>query len=585
MERNPFHRGYSFSNTNNIPLISLTGDGTGAQCSVSITDGIVDLDGISNLTTGSGYVVGEVLTIDNTSGFVNSGQGFKLVITTIKDTTDTLYLTDVQGEHFTANHQIVDYGAGKDTRALTPNTNVISTQSTASVVNGDLNTGNIFEVIQPNHAHHGVENKVEIKNVKPDTPLVQTTEDLDTAGQEVTVSDVKPFTQVSGIATDRGEAIIGEEIVAYTVGVGKLTLSKRGASSTPVLPHPSGSDIQVYEAGGVPLSGINTTFSISNNATLRSNSNIDNYYLEVNRTSLDTLTQRTGNALLCFTSDKAVGGNNVGVSQNHQFSTFSPQFNVITPGKTKVSTSVRTVSGTSSGGNEVSFIDQGFEPTTLNETTFFPTPRLVASKINQAEYLSTLPRSKSLSVKVDMVSTDVNLSPVLDVQNATLILGRNKINNPIGRDNYATDTKSLQTSGDPHGSIFISKPVSLQQPATSLKVLLAASVQPQADFRVFYRLFTADSTEVSQSYRAFPGYKNLRDTNGDGFGDQVIDISLNDGSADSSVVPNRINEFSEYQFSVDDLEQFSGFTIKVVMTSTNECVPVRIKDFRAIALA
>ena len=115
--------------------------------------------------------------------------------------------------------------------------------------------------------------------------------------------------------------------------------------------------------------------------------------------------------------------------------------------------------------------------------------------------------------------------------------------------------------------------------------MLAASVQPEADFRVFYRLFTADSTEVSQSYRAFPGYKNLRDTNGDGFGDQVIDISLNDGSADSSVVPNRINEFSEYQFSVDDLEQFSGFTVKIVMTSTNECVPVRIKDFRAIALA
>ena len=40
--------------------------------------------------------------------------------------------------------------------------------------------------------------------------------------------------------------------------------------------------------------------------------NIDNYYLEVNRTSLDTLTQRTGNALLCFTSDKAVGGESVG---------------------------------------------------------------------------------------------------------------------------------------------------------------------------------------------------------------------------------------------------------------------------------
>ena len=577
--------GYSLTQTTTIPLISLTGKGSGVTVSVNLTDGVVDANGISNVSGGSGYVVGEVLTIDNTSNLVNSGQGFKLVVSSIDNKTDTLYLTDVQGEHFTSGHQIVDYGAGKDTRALTNNSNVAANQSTASVVNGDLNTGNIFEVIQPNHAHHGINNKIEIKNVQPDTPLVQTTSELTTAGQEVNVSDVKPFTQVSGIATDRGEALIGEEIVAYTVGVGKLTLTKRGASSTPVLPHPSGSDIQVYEASGIPLSGINTTFSVSSNATLRNNSNIDNYYLEVDRASLDTLTQRTGNALLCFTGNKAVGGNNVGISQNHQFSTFSPKFNVITPGKTSVTSSVRTVSGTSSGGSEVSFIDQGFEPTILNETTFFPTPRLAASNINELEYLQTLPGYKSIALKVDMVSPDVNVSPVLDVQNATFILGRNKINNPIGRDNYATDTKTLQTSNDPHGSIFISKPVSLQQPATSLKVLLAASVQPEADFRVYYRLFTADSTEVSQTYRAFPGYKNLRDTNGDGFGDEIIDISLNDGSADAYVAPNRPNQFSEYQFSVDDLEQFSGFTVKVVMTSTNECVPVRIKDFRAIALA
>ena len=116
-------------------------------------------------------------------------------------------------------------------------------------------------------------------------------------------------------------------------------------------------------------------------------------------------------------------------------------------------------------------------------------------------------------------------------------------------------------------------------------MLLGASVQPEADFRVFYRLFTADSTEVSQSYRAFPGYSNLRDTDGDGFGDQVIDLSLNDGSADAKVAPSRSNTFKEYQFSIDDLEQFSGFTIKIVMTSTNESVPVKLKDFRAIALA
>ena len=62
-------------------------------------------------------------------------------------------------------------------------------------------------------------------------------------------------------------------------------------------------------------------------------------------------------------------------------------------------------------------------------------------------------------------------------------------------------------------------------------------------------------------------------------------MSQNDGRADAYVTPSSIGKFSEYQFSVDDLEQFSGFTIKIVMISTNEAVFVRIKDFRAIALA
>ena len=72
---------------------------------------------------------------------------------------------------------------------------------------------------------------------------------------------------------------------------------------------------------------------------------------------------------------------------------------------------------------------------------------------------------------------------------------------------------------------------------------------------------------------------------GDGFGDDIINLADNDGRPDAFVSPNQFDEFSEYQFSVDNLEQFSGFVIKIVMISTNESYPVRIKDFRAIALA
>ena len=153
----------------------------------------------------------------------------------------------------------------------------------------------------------------------------------------------------------------------------------------------------------------------------------------------------------------------------------------ITPKTTSVNASVRTVSGTSSGGSEVSFVDQGFEPTTLNQTTFFPTPRLVASKVNEDARLENLPKKKSLTVAVDMSTQDPNLSPALDVKNATFILGRNKINKPIS--DYGTDVRTNQIKDDPHGSVFVSSIVNLAQPATSLKVLVGASVQPDADFQ------------------------------------------------------------------------------------------------------
>jgi hypothetical protein len=182
-----------------------------------------------------------------------------------------------------------------------------------------------------------------------------------------------------------------------------------------------------------------------------------------------------------------------------------------------------------------------------------------------------------------MTSTDKNLSPVLDVKNATFVMGRSKINAPV--DNYVTDTRSTRIDNDPHGSIFVTNQVNLSQPATSLKVLLGANVQSEADFRVYYRLFSSSSSEVSSTYRLFPGHKNLLDTDGDGFGDQIIDPAMNDGSADALVSKNGADDFSEYQFTVDNLEPFDGFTIKVVMSSTNECVPVRLKDFRAISLA
>ena len=60
-------------------------------------------------------------------------------------------------------------------------------------------------------------------------------------------------------------------------------------------------------------------------------------------------------------------------------------------------------------------------------------------------------------------------------------------------------------------------------------------------------------------------------------------IDKSSGRADAFVPPNDRTGFSEYQFSVNDIDQFEGFAIKIVLSTNNEATPVKLKDFRAIA--
>ena len=137
-------------------------------------------------------------------------------------------------------------------------------------------------------------------------------------------------------------------------------------------------------------------------------------------------------------------------------------------------------------------------------------------------------------------------------------------------------------TGDPHNACYISQKVNLQQASTSLKVLVSAYRHPSADFRVLYRLFKTDSSEVEQAYELFPGFDNLRDT---GIDKIVIDPKSNSGRPDVPVPASKDNEFREYEFTVDELDEFDGFQIKIVMSGTNEAYPPRFKDLRVIALA
>ena len=192
-------------------------------------------------------------------------------------------------------------------------------------------------------------------------------------------------------------------------------------------------------------------------------------------------------------------------------------------------------------------------------------------------------RSKSFTLKVDMETTDSNLSPMIFWKNSSVELLNNRLNSPI--QNYVTDNRVNSILNDPHAAVYVSNTIRLAQPATSLKVLISAYRHASADFRVLYSLIRPEASEIVSSFDLFPGYDNLTlDNNQDGYLD-VVNPANNSGLPDVFVPASLDNQFLEYEFSANNLGSFTGYTIKIVMSGTNQAYAPRFKDLRSIALA
>ena len=266
-----------------------------------------------------------------------------------------------------------------------------------------------------------------------------------------------------------------------------------------------------YELNGFDLRQINTDHDMASMPISINNlRDIDTYYLSLNRGALSS-----GDSQSSFTDESNVGGSEIFASQNYQFDNIIPRFNTLLPSSdTTILSQIRTVSGTSAGGNEVSFIDQGFEFVEIDNENKLSTPRLLCSQINEVNRLTELPLNRSVTFSATMATVSQNLSPVIDMQNGVIIYERSRLNRPIL--DYVKDGRSQNPSGDPHASVYISNQVNLKNPATSLKILVSAFRDPSADFRAFYQLVRADGTETELTYNPFPGFDNLEDTDGDG---------------------------------------------------------------------
>ena len=358
-----------------------------------------------------------------------------------------------------------------------------------------------------------------------------------------------------------------------------MTSCTRGFDSTAIEIHDVSVPVYKYELAGVSLRRINTTNTISSIPE-----DIDSYYVEFDRGT--RVSDAVNSPQLSFNVDYSGGGDSVTATQNIQYDSIIPRISSIIPSSmTEISAQIRSVSGTSVGGNEVSFQDQGYEDVDINSTNKLSSTRIVCSNINETTYLTGAllqNRSKSLILKVDLSTSDDNLSPLIFWKNSSVELFSNSLNNPVS--NYIADNRVNSINNDPHSAVYVSNTVMLAQPANSLKVILSAYRSNTSDFRVLYSLIRPDSSEIEQSFELFPGYDNLTvDNNQDGYLD-IIDTSKNSGLPDVFVPSSLVDQFLEYEFTAADLGDFTGYTIKIVMSGTNQADPPRFRDLRSIAI-
>ena len=551
-----------------VTFTSLSGKGTGLTGDVTVDSGSVSLINITN--GGEQFSLNEVVTA--TLG--NTGIDFQFSVG-IRTSISSLVLDDVQGTFNSVSRLITKNVA---TGATTEMPQVIIPDTITQFE--DDEDGLHFIVNHKNHGQYSrTTNNVTLSGVESDLEVTTLSSDITATSTSLTIlstgTDYGKFEGIGIGSTNLGYIKIGEEIISYgSINGNDLSDLTRGVDSTVATSHSSGDYISKYEVNGVSLRRMNKSFVLDDVTTNKVNTG-NQYYLKVDMSSNGTDRSGTGGyPKLFFNKSKDIGGSKVETTQNITFNSITPNIQTFIPSACDINASVRTVTGTSEDGAETSYIDKGYEPISLNETNDFDNPRLVASRINENQYLTDLPGNKSLTLRLDMSSEDENLSPVVDLERSNVILVNNSINNPIT--NYTTDSRVNSLDEDPHEAVYISKVVDLQIPSNGLKVIFDAYKPLGTDIKVLHRLI--GSEETSEKFTLFPGYNNLDILK------NVINEKDNDGSSDYFVNFSNENEFKEHEFTIQNTQSFSSYVIKIIMTSTNSSVVPKIRNLRAISL-
>ena len=570
-----------------VNLVTLSGNGRGAQAAVTVANGVAVAATVTN-AGGNGYQVGDVLGI-TTIGNASVGRNVRLTVAGIGQTNELIF-ENVQGE----------FAVGAAKTMMYVNSAGITTELNYGLpggVGGDVQISTVVvdsdglhaKVEHQNHGMYFVDNRVILSGIAPDvkpTKLSASYSSSSTSGLSVDdASNFSTFENVGVGTTNTGYLLIGDEIIEYTSVTGNSIGGNIIRGTNPIT-YPIGTPVFKYELAGVNLHRFNKTHTLSD-VSIGSSITFDSYNIKLDMSEKfnsdnDDRSNDVGHPKLYIGESKSSGGSKIKATQNMPFEIITPIVQNVTVRGTSLSAEVRTITGQSISGNEIAYVDAGFEPLVVNKPNYLDSTRLIASKVNEDARLTTIEGSKSMQMRLNMVTTDSRVSPVVDGQRVSTILSSNRVNSEIS--NFATDSRANGIFTDPTACQYVSKEITLENPATSLKVIMDAHINNYSDVRVFYAISNKDG--FNPIFVPFPGYANLNSRG------QIIDPANNNGESDSFVSKTQTYgfdsesiEFKEHTFSIDQLPSFRSYRIKVLLTGTLQTYVPRIKNLRVLALA
>jgi len=566
----------------NVNIVNITGYGSGATANI-VTDAFGKVSSATVSSGGSGYAVGDTLTI-NYSNTDNFGKNLVLSIPNnvgIISAFNSIKIDNIQGTVDNNTNTSIDYIVS----------NGISITNAYVSSYSSINTGTYLKVSHSNHGMYFENSIVSLSGIESDvSPVTLSSEYPSTSTSDIKLSNVNIFTTFENIPVGPGNPgyiLINDEIIQYTsVNTNTNTLGGilRAIDTTKLNLHKQNDLVFKYEFNGISLRRINKTHNI------KSPIEIDSYYIHLNMSSGGinrTLDNNITGPKLFFNSTKSGGSylyttpqtdSMVGpkATQNIAFNLVKPNVQTLLPNSTTIESRIRTFTGTSVSGNEVPYIDNGYENISLNSNNYLSSTRIICSKVNEEDRLGDFPGKKSFTLEMVLSTNDSKVSPIIDLDRVSLITVMNRIDSPVL--DFTLDPRVNGIDTDPNSAIYISKQINLAKSADSLKVLLDAYRHSTNEIKVMYRLFRNDSPNQKQNYELFPGYNNL-DENGN-----IINYSKNTGNSDTFVSPSiSSNDFRSYEYTDSNLPVFNGFQIKIIMTGTNQSFVPRIKNLRAIA--